>query len=953
MEEDEKRRENEDNTPAEESSPVEGRESPVVEKAPAEEAQSPVEESVPTEEADPPKEEKASAEAEAQVEESAAVEEAEAPVEEKAPVEEAESPVEEKAPTEEIESPVEEREVPVKESSAVEEVQTPVEGNAPVEDTESPVEEKALEEDEDLEDELYEDEEEEAASEEKNLSTVSNAGLPSNKRKRTKRVFPVKKLPLVMRKTYSEKALKRHILKKIYIPDDQKSVAALFIKGANPKKPDFYAIPADRLFTKKEFKRYAFIGREIKKQNKARIRMIPLMALLVLIFGSAAAVIAFKDVIVKNGIISICEGIFQAKTDIDSVEVKILDASITVNRLQVGNKNRVMKNLFEVGKIQLDFNLVQALRKKFVAENLEASGIKWNTDRTYSCELPYKEPEPDSEFMKEVKARANKAIAELQNQAYDILGGSDIDSIIANAKAHINSPKVVKDSIDYSQALIEKWKAKPEEITVQIDEFAETVKNLQTINVKSFDFRNPEDVQAMKDAYDKISAAIEQSKSLKTTAELLVNEIKTDANGVRSMAENVTSTVKADYDYVVGRLTTLKGTIENLDQLFNDALDTVAYNMLGEYYPYVQDGLALVQEMKEKSQSNPKPQKEKKRMEGTTFWYSQEYPSFLIENIRAQGTGFDVRVTEVANNQDVRNTPTTGNIWLNINNIQHSGTVVVDTRTKSQAPLVALNYTGSGFKADLDGTRIAAQKGVPSINGNMQVKARATFDTSGFTAGGTLILDPVRLTTDGFKNELVTKYYRVGLDSVTNLNVSYDVGYSKAKGLNMKLSGNFADQFIQALKNVVMEIGKDVKEAALARLSKELNESENEFIIKAKEFFGIEGDIDLQNVRLSDIQDLLAKKQKEVEVWLKDQADKAINEAKEKATEFVQEKTSEVKQQVTDTLKDSFSSILGPGKKPEVKEDEEDKADESEANESSTDKFANGLKDIGKGLFGR
>jgi CHAD domain-containing protein len=213
-------------------------------------------------------------------------------------------------------------------------------------------------------------------------------------------------------------------------------------------------------------------------------------------------------------------------------------------------------------------------------------------------------------------------------------------------------------------------------------------------------------------------------------------------------------------------------------------------------------------------------------------------------------------------------------------------------------------------------------------------------------------VDPVSPTTDGFKNDLVTKYYRVCLASVDNLNISYDVGYSKANGLKMSLTGNFADQFINSLKAIVMEIGKDAKEAALARLSKELNESENEFIIKTKEFFGIEGDIDLQNVRLADIQNLLEKKQKEVENWLKDQANKAIEDAKEKATEFVQEKTSEVKQQVTDSLKDSLGNVFGTPKKTEEKTDGEDEK-EDEEKEDSKDKLSNGLMDIGKGLFGR
>ena len=222
-------------------------------------------------------------------------------------------------------------------------------GSLPAEESNTPVEEdNALTEEEDLEDELYEEEDDEedelvgnpeAGTE---VSTINLGGVPDGKKKRRKREFPVSKLPLLMRKTYSEKALRRHILKKLYIPEDQRAVAALVVKGANPKKPEFYAIPADGMFTKMEFKRYTLLGKEVKKQSKARVRMIPLLALLVLLFGSVAAVIAFKNEIVKKGLISLCEGIFQAKTDVESVDVKILDASITVNGLQVGNMNRVM-----------------------------------------------------------------------------------------------------------------------------------------------------------------------------------------------------------------------------------------------------------------------------------------------------------------------------------------------------------------------------------------------------------------------------------------------------------------------------------------------------------------------------------------------------------------------------------------------------------------------------------
>ncbi|MBO5608670.1 MAG: hypothetical protein J5930_12420 [Treponema sp.] len=751
---------------------------------------------------------------------------------------------------------------------------------------------------------------------------------------------PFKKLPPLLRRSYTEKGFKRKVLKHIFIPEDRELIAGLFQKGLDPKKPDRLSIPQDVLFTKKEVSRYKYIANEIKGQKKSRIKMIPLIAVASIIVGAVAAVVTFKNPLAKKGLISVFESIFKAKTDIASVDIRILDSSVTIRGLQVGNKNSVMKNLFEIDKIQADFNLVQLLRKKFVAENLEASGIAWNTDRTYSCYIPHDEEKNDSPFVREVKTRANNAIEDLKMQAYDLLGGSDVESIIANARSNIHTPEVTKQAISDTQALIEKWKEKPAELQVEVESFAASVKNLQTINVTSFNIQNPDDVAALRENLKKITSAIEQGKSLTNKVTQVVEEVKTDAVFVNDMVVNVAGTVKSDYDYIVDRLTTITGTIANLDRLLLDALDTVGYNMLGEYYPYVEEAIAYAQQLK----NNPKPEKKKKtietkwskRMEGTDFWYSQNYPSFLIQNVRAQGTGFDARITELTNNQDVRYIPTKGSITLDILNTVHKAEVTVDARTGTRNHLVAADYKGSGFNAAIDGTRFATKSGVPSIDGNAIISLSGTADPTGFTAQGSLALDPVRLYSDGFPNDFVTKYYNIGLAAVTDLNMGFDVGYSKTDGLYLKLTGNYGTQFINALKASVLELGKDAKNAAIKRLEQELNNSNNEYVAKAKEFLGIEGDIDLQNMKLSDVQKILEKKRVEIENRLKEEANKAVTEAKKQAESFVQEKTQEVTNQLNETLSNTFSSVLGT-----------DSSSSDKAAENVTDR----IKNLGQGLF--
>ena len=731
----------------------------------------------------------------------------------------------------------------------------------------------------------------------------------------SKKVIPRDKLPAIFKGTYSPRSFHRKIIRKIYIPEDRKSVSALFVQGGNPKKPTKLAIPQELMFSKKEVKKFKFIAKEIKKQNKARVRLIPLAVLVGLLVGAVSFVLANKNRIVRNAIKSACEGIFKARTDIDWVDVRILDTSITIGRIQVGNKDSVMKNLFEVQRIQVDFNLVQLLKKRFVAENLEASGIAWNTDRTYSCELP-NVPKAESPFVREIKARINNSIEQLKNEAYDLLGGSDIDSIIKTLQDNINTPEVAQEAIAMAQELVEKWKAKPEEMKAEVMRFADSVKELQTINVKMYDIRKASDVAELKSALEKISAAVEQGKVLEAAMKLVVEDVKKDAVSVNDMALKVADTAKSDYDYIVERLTTITGAIANLDGLAMHAADTLVCNLLGKYYPYVMDGLELARELKAKSASKEKkekPKKVSKRSPGTDFYFTAAYPSFLIQRVKVSGTGFDSSITEITNDQNVRNRPTEAKLALDIKDVHHAGNLMLDFRRATTNPLVTAKYTGTGYKVDVDGSRIATKSGVPSVKGDALISFGATADETGFTAQGYAKLAPVSLSSDGFNNELVTKYYNIGLASVDNLDFGYDVGYTKDRGLYLDLEGNIGEQFVKALVNIALEAGRDAKKAAIAKIQDILNNSENEYLAKAKEFLGIEGDIDLQNMKLADVQKILEKKKLEIEAKLKEEANKKIDEAKAKAEEVIAEKTDAAKAAVKDAVSDVVPDNLKDG----------------------------------------
>lgn len=732
------------------------------------------------------------------------------------------------------------------------------------------------------------------------VANVNNEVQEKKEKTPKKRVptISVKKLPKVFKKSYSEKAFNSKLLKKFVIPQDKALVEKLFVKGGNSKKPEFFAIPSDMLFTKKEVAKLKLLAKETKRQG--RIMLLPLIAVACFIFVVATVVGIFKNVIVKKAIIYGCETAFGAKTDIGSVDLRIFDASLAVRDIAVGNKDSVMKNLFEVKDFNLNFNLTQALRGKLYAQNLAVTGVALNTDRTESCELPgrvideeaaKKKAQKNEEMKALLKERSELALTNLQNQAFDMLGGSDVETIVKNLESQLKSPDLAKSALSQTEGLVDKWKEKPVEVKQKVEDFSKNVKDLQNIDVSAI-----KDVKTLQETLAKINDVINQSKELKSYAESLTKDVKADSTNVQNLSKSVADAVIADKNFMKDKLESTVNAFKNGKELLNNALDTIAYSMLGEYYPYVTTAVDYAQKLKtnslvqeaskiaanSSSSADKKPTRE--RLKGTTFWYGSEAPAVLIENALVSSDFFSVNIKEITNDQNVRGKPMTMNGTLTLAGISNAVEAVLDARSASTEPLLSMGYKGSGFKALVDGSKIASICGVPSIDGLASIALKAAADVDMLSASGMVDLNPVKLSTDGFASEIITKYYRQALETVEAMDIGYLLDFSKLKGLDLSLDGDFADQFASAIKGIVESLGNEAKQEAVKRLNKYINSASNEYVSKAKEFLGLEGDIDIQNTKMSDIQSILEKKRTELEAEIKKRANDKIQSKVEEVT---------------------------------------------------------------------
>ncbi|MDY4525931.1 MAG: TIGR03545 family protein [Treponema sp.] len=698
------------------------------------------------------------------------------------------------------------------------------------------------------------------------------------KNKKKEKLFKSKKLPALFKKTYSEKKFNSKILNKIYIPADKEKIVLLFEKDANPKKPDYLAVPKDKVFTKKDIKFYKSLSKEIKKQ-KGRIKLLPLIAVVSFISVICVTFVTFKNPITKKVLKNVCESIFDAKTDINSVNLKIFDASLTIQGLYVGNKNNEFENLFEIQKISLDFNLTQALRKKFYAENIEISGMNFYTKRQKSCKLSKKiksnnenkNSQPINIENPFTSQQLSNSLAELEKSAKTLMNFTDIDSLVNDIFSQLQTASIAEKTYQQISDLITKWQNTNTTLTDNINSFAESIKNLQNLNVNNI--KSADDI---KQNIERIQIALKEGEKLQNQVTSIINEFQNDTNTINNLLAEFENTVKNDTQFISLQFSKSINNFQNAGEILNSAIEIIGYNFLGEYYPYVKKTVDYAIKYKKTSSSKNEIKKEvnqknkTKRMEGITFWYSKQNPSLFIKNVAVNGPLFNASIQNISSNQNINDAPTTAKVSFNVKNVNHSGVLCLDVREKTDNPLISIDYTGSNIKIDFDGTEIAKQCGVPSLNGIAVINLNGKADSNGFSASGNVDINPASITSDGFQSKTISEYYQQALAAVNELKIGYNFECFDSN-IALGLNGNFTDVFAKTLQKSVSLVEQKVKQDAQKVMESSLDELHKKVSEKNQEYINIEQLIYGQTNKVETLQKNLKAKQIELENQIKKQ----------------------------------------------------------------------------------
>ena len=728
------------------------------------------------------------------------------------------------------------------------------------------------------------------------------------------KTYPFKKLPNIFKKTYTQKQLDKKVLNKLFIPEDKKYITSLFKEsGKNKKDVALFSIPKDSLFEKKEINHLATIASEIK-ENKGRVRLLPLIATV----GSIAAVIVVltltKNIIARKVITSTCESIFEAKCDIDYLNISFFKSTFSMKGWQVANKKQPMKNLFSVESITFDFDMNQLLKARFVANELSVLGVDTNTDRKYSGDISAQrlakiqkkkakkakkqaKQNEKSAFMVSLESKKNAAMGTLKDSVNGLFDEYNPEKILKDCQEQLQTPGVSKQVQDEAKALAEKYKAKPDEIKSKLETVKASSEAITSIDVNSLQ-SNPTKI---KEALDNINSLKSNLDSLKNDADTALKDIQSDINGVGGLATQLEKAISNDKGIVETQIK--KFTSLNLDtgkNFISGTFNSIIYQLLGKYYPYYTKGVDML--MEAKNNKKDKPKKEKKtytvtRSEGRTVYYKNDSaPKFWIKKAAGSGPAFAFDALDLTNNMDLTGKPAVVNVSASFFNIDHNAKITVDTRKASKEPLVLANYNCDKLSISYPSSKFDDIPGVPGIDSSKTKLdfILKIFENDGFDLSGTGYFTELMLSAAAFEPEFVSKIYLNTLAKIKAMKLGVQAGFTQSAGINLNLNTDVDKQFINAFTAEMTDQLGAIKEKVEAQLLEKINEYTNGALGEINNFNSISEKLTDYKKSIDDIYAKVEAKKKELEDAatgkVKQATDEAVNNAKSKATDTAKSK---------------------------------------------------------------
>jgi uncharacterized protein (TIGR03545 family) len=488
-----------------------------------------------------------------------------------------------------------------------------------------------------------------------------------------------KKIPKIFRKPVTEQELQKKILGRIFINEDRSFVRSLYTKD----EAGIYLIKEQ--LGQDEIKKLRALAKSIKA-NRGVVKTGRLIILAVLIAGILMFSLLFKNRLAEMAAEYGLESIFAAKADVTRLRLSLIQGRVSLDHLEVADREKPMRNLFELGRTEIAFNAVELLKGKIVAENIECQEIRWNTLRESSGRLPWdrRSDEGQSGTAEGMRQTTSSPLG---------LPSIDVSELIEQHLDKLKSRETVERINRELEGLIKDWSSTLEKTEKELSDLAGKVESTGRIDVG-----NIKSATEAQSALTQIGEVYPAAETLEKSISRINESITDEGERIDGVYRSVQDALNEDLQYLLSFAGSPESTVKSL---VSSMASQYLKQALGDYYGYALRALGFTNNLKAEREKQPE-QRPKRRSGVDVPFPARHYPKFLLKSLSVSvGSRTSREYTEgflrnVSSNPDLTDQPVT----FHLGQIQGKQTLsvqgLIDTRSKRDKTL-ELEFEAAGY----------------------------------------------------------------------------------------------------------------------------------------------------------------------------------------------------------------------------------------------------------------
>ncbi len=339
--------------------------------------------------------------------------------------------------------------------------------------------------------------------------------------------------PRLLRKPLSEKTFRKKIVKGVYLAHDRSFLETVFERDQRNR----FRLRQD--LSEKEHKRVVALAKQIKK-NRGSLKTGRIAALALVIGAAIVFNVLFKNAVLTRAGERALQTAFEARCEIRDLDLRLLSGTLSFSAVTVADRDRPLRNLFEIGPSTIDIDLLELLKGNFVAHTLSVQNIRWNTERADSGRLEGAPPSRDP------AARPSA----LEGISIPALSPEDARAFLMQHFEQLSLPLVIEDVEQQLSKAARELPLRLEANVARLDQLSASVERAAAIQVQQID-----NIETAITTYRELETLAEEIQSTVRAAESELSQLSRQAAMAVETWDELADAITSDLDYLTDRIT--------------------------------------------------------------------------------------------------------------------------------------------------------------------------------------------------------------------------------------------------------------------------------------------------------------------------------------------------------------------------------------------------------------